>query len=192
MGAGLGGEGKGDLVTGRGSDDDLGLVHNVGGIFELGNVEALLLNIITADNLGDLNVLGDTDLDGLGVSNGDLNGEGGGDKGDLVGLGLVFLTAKLMFSIAVSGGSISRGFAGSYLHGLSLGLIGDLGGLSRGDNSFLLVGVGADLAADDGGCLLADGEDTIEAVVIVYDNLDGQSDGGHSGLEGWHADLGVD
>ena len=192
MGAGLGGEGKGDFITGRGSDDDLGLVHDVGGILELGNIEALLLNIITADNLGDLNVLGDTDLDRLGVSNSDLNGKGGSDKGNLVGLGLVFLTAKLMFTMTISGGSISRGFAGSYLHGLSLGLIGDLGGLSGGNNSFLLIGVGADLTADNGGCLFTDGEDTIEAVVIVHDNLNGQSDGSHSGLEGWHADLGVD
>ena len=192
MRTGLGGEGKGDLVTGRLSNHNLGLVHGVGGVLELGNIEALLFNIISADDLGDFNGLGDADLDGLGVSDVDLNGEGGGDKGDLVGLGLVFLTTKLMFSVTISRSSISGGFAGSYLHGLSLGLIGDLGGLSGGDNIFLLIGVGADLTVDSGGCFLTDGEDTVKAVVIVHDNLNGQSDGGHSGLEGWHADLGVD
>merc|ERR1739842_71599 len=149
MRAGLGGKGKGDLVTGGLSNNNLGLINSVGRILELGNIEALLFNIISADNLGDFG-LGDTDLNGLGVSNVDFNGEGGGDKGDLVGLGLVFLTAKLMFSMTISRSSISGGFAGSYLHGLSLGLIGDLGGLSRGDNIFLLISVGADLTVDNG------------------------------------------
>merc|ERR1740129_2261703 len=126
MRAGLGGEGKGDLVAGGLSNNNLGLVHSVGGVLELGNIEALLFNIISADNLGNFDGLGDTDLDWLGVGNVDLNSERGGDKGDLVGLGLVFLTAKLMFSMTISRSSISGGFAGSDLHGLSLGLISDL------------------------------------------------------------------
>ena len=55
--ASLGVEGEGDLLAAWLSDDDLLLVNGVGGIDELGNVEALVLNLVLA--LGDGDILGD-------------------------------------------------------------------------------------------------------------------------------------
>ena len=60
--AGLGVEGEGDLLTAGLSDDDLLLVNGVGGIDELGNVEALVLDLVLALDLSDGDILGDTDL----------------------------------------------------------------------------------------------------------------------------------
>merc|ERR1719431_2163662 len=95
----LGWEGKGDLFTAWFTDDDLLLVNSVGSINKLGNIEALVLNLVLALNLGDLNRLSDTDL--LGGRVGEHTGllKGGSDNGNLVSLSLVFLTAYLVFSL---------------------------------------------------------------------------------------------
>merc|ERR1712123_470816 len=62
----------------------------------------LIANLVLALNLSDLNSLGDADLLGgrVGEHAGDL--KRGSDKGNLVGLSLVFLTAHLVFSLAIS------------------------------------------------------------------------------------------
>merc|ERR1712227_758895 len=110
LAARLGGEAQGDLLTAGLSDDGLGLV--------------------LADDLCDLNGLGDADFlgGGVGEAAGDLQGVG--DQRDLVGLGLVLLTADLVFSLSVSmvAVSVSCGSTSSDLHGLGLVLEGDLGG----------------------------------------------------------------
>ena len=194
LSTGLGGEGEGDLLTAGLSDDDLLLLNSVGGIGELGNIEALVLNLVLALDLSDLNGLGDTDLLGgrVGQLTGDL--QGSSDKGDLVGLGLVFLTADLVFSLSISISliSISRQTTGSDLHGLGLLFIGDLGGGARGNNILPLILIGADLPLNNGGGLLADGENTVEAVVIVNNLLDCKSDWSHLLSEGRDTDLSID
>jgi len=58
----LGGEGEGYLLTTRLSNDNLLLLHSVGGISKLGNIETLVLNLILTLNLSDLDGLGNTDL----------------------------------------------------------------------------------------------------------------------------------
>merc|ERR1712106_910847 len=122
LAARLGWEGKGDLFTTGFSNDDLLLVNSVGSINKLGNIEALVFNPVLALNFGDLNGLGDTDLLGgrVGEHTGLLKGDC--DKGDLVSLSLVFLTAHLVFSsitsslVSISLVSISS--SSSHLHGL--------------------------------------------------------------------------
>merc|ERR1719445_2654242 len=94
---------EGDLFTAWFTNDDLLLVNSVGSISKLGNIEALVLNLVLALNLGDLNSLGDTDLLGGRVGKEASNFKGGSDKGDFVSLCLVFLTAYLVFSMAISG-----------------------------------------------------------------------------------------
>merc|ERR1712203_934265 len=158
--AGLSVKGEGDLLAAGLPDDDLLLVNGVGGIDELGNVEALVLNLVLALDLSDGDVLGDTDLLGGRVGKAALYSEGSSDKGNLVGLGLVLLMA-------------------------------DLVGLAVSDNIFPLVDIGADLPLDNSVGLLADGEDTVEAVVVVNNLLDRQGDRGHLLGKGGHADLSV-
>merc|ERR1712203_218769 len=192
--AGLSVKGEGDLLAAGLPDDDLLLVNGVGGIDELGNVEALVFNLVLAFDLGDGDVLGDTDLLGGGVGKAALDSEGGSDEGDLVGLGLVLLVAHLVFTVVgVSGVSVGRGLdsTGGDLHGLGLLVVGDLGGLAVSDDVLPLVDVGADLPLDNSVGLLADGEDTVEAVVVVNDLLHRQGDRGHLLGEGGHADLSV-
>ena len=193
--ASLGVKGEGDLLAAGLSDDDLLLVNGVGGVDELGNVEALVLNLVLALDLGDGDILGDTDLLGGGVGKAALDGERGSDKGDLVGLGLVLLVAHLVLTVVgVSSVSVGRGqdSAGSDLHGLGLLVVGDLGGLAVSDDVLPLVDVGADLPLDNGVGLLTDGEDTVEAVVVVDHLLHRQGDRGHLLGKGGNAHLGVD
>merc|ERR1719232_1326351 len=136
LAASLCGEGKSDLFTDWLTNDDLLLVNSVGSISKLGNIEALVLNLVLALNLGDLNSLGDTDLLGgrVGKHAGLL--KGGSDKGDLVSLSLVFLTAYLVFSLAISmmSISISSSSTSSHLHSFRLLVISNLGGGARGNN----------------------------------------------------------
>merc|ERR1719220_1554774 len=160
--ASLGVEGEGDLLTAGLSDDDLLLVNGVGGVDELGNVEALVLNLVLALDLSDGDVLGHAHLLGGRVGKAALHGERGSDKGNLVGLGLVLL------------------------------VVGDLGGLAVSDDVLPLVDVGADLPLDNSVGLLADGEDTVEAVVVVNNLLHRQGDRGHLLGKGGNAHLGID
>ena len=80
---------------------------------------------VSADNFGDDDVLGDAVLDGLGGGNLDGDGQRFGDKGDTVGLGLVFLTAVLVLTSSVVI-SVTRRAAGGNLHGFSFLLISHL------------------------------------------------------------------
>ena len=188
------GEGKSDLFTAWFTNDDLLLVNSVGSISKLGNIEALVLNLVLALNLGDLNSLGDTDLLGgrVGKHAGLL--QGGSDKGDLVSLSLVFLTAYLVFSLAIAmmSISISSSSTSSHLHSFRLLVISNLGGGARGNNLLLFIHIGTDLSLNGGGCFLTDSKDTVKAVVIVHNLLDCKSDWGHLLSEGRHADLGID
>ena len=176
------------------SDDGLHLVDGVGGINKLGDIEADVLDLVLTLDLCDLNGLGHTDFLGSWVRKraGDL--QGGGDQRDLVSLGLVLLTADLVFSLSVSVVSVAvpGSSTGSHLHGLGLVLVGHLGGGAGGGDGLLLVHVGADLSLHDGGGLLAHCQHTVEAVVVVDHLLDGQGDGGHLVSEGGDADLSVD
>jgi len=196
LAAGLGWEGKGDLFTAGFSNDDLLLVNSVGSINKLGNIEALVLNLVLTFNLGNLNGLGDTDLLGgrVGKHTGLLKGDS--DEGHLVSLSLVFLTTYLVFSSIssslVSISTISSSSTSSHLHGLRLLVIGDLGGGARGNNLLLLIHIGTDLSLNGGGCFLTDGEDTVKAVVIVNNLLDCKSDWGHLLSKGRYTDLGID
>ena len=88
--------------------------------------------------------------------------------------------------------SISSSSTSSHLHGLRLLVISDLGGGARGDNLLLFIHIGTDLSLNSGGCFLADGEDTVKAVVIVHNLLDCKSDWGHLLSKGRHTDLGID
>ena len=53
---------EGDLFTAWFTNDDLLLVNSVGSISKPGNIEALILNLVLALNLGDLDGLCNTDL----------------------------------------------------------------------------------------------------------------------------------
>merc|ERR1719220_1665665 len=131
--ASLGVEGEGDLLTAGLSDDDLLLVNGVGGVDELGNVEALVLNLVLALDLSDGDVLGHAHLLGGRVGKAALHGERGSDKGNLVGLGLVLLVADLVLTVVGVGSvSVGRGLDSTSgdLHGLGLLVVGDLGGLA--------------------------------------------------------------
>ena len=187
-------EGEGDLFTAWFTNDDLLLVNSVGSISKLGNIEALVLNLVLALNLGDLDSLGDTDLLGGRVNEHAGLLKGCSDEGDLISLSLVFLTAYLVFSLTISlvTISISSSSTSSHLHSFRLLVISNLGGGARGDNLLLLVHIGTDLSLNGGGCFLTDSEDTVKAVIIVHNLLDCKSDWGHLLSEGRHAHLGID
>ena len=89
--AGLSVKGEGYLLAAGLPDDDLLLINCVGGIGELGNIGALVLDLVLALDLRDGDVLGDTDLLGGSVGKAALDNEGSNDKGNLVGLGLILL-----------------------------------------------------------------------------------------------------
>merc|ERR1712128_269239 len=196
LGTGLSWQREGDLFTAWLSNHNLLLLNSVGGISKLGNVEALVLNLVLTLDLGDLNGLGHTDLLGgwVGKGTGDL--EGHSDKGDLICLGLVFLPADLMLSCAISIArmSIGRGFSitGCHLHGLRLLVIGDLGGGAGSVDILPLIHIGAYLSFHNSGSLLTDGEDTVKAVVIVHNLLYCKSDRGHLLSKGGDTDLSID
>merc|ERR1719483_1346495 len=191
----LGWEGEGDLFTAWFSNDHLLLVNGVGSINKLGNIEALVLNLVLTLNLGDLNSFGHTDLLGgrVGKHAGEL--KRGSDERDLVCLSLVLLTTHLVFSLAISllmTISISSSSTSSHLHSLRLLIISNLGGGAWGDYFFLFIHIGADLSLNNSGCLLTDGEDTVEAVVIIHNLLYCKSDRGHLLSKGRHTDLSID
>ena len=126
LGASLGGEGESDVVAVGLSQNDLGLVDGGGGVLKLGNVEALLLLDVLADNLGDGDLLLDADLLGLWSSDIDRDLEGLSHQGNLEALGLVLLVAVLVLTATIVGLAVAGRLAGGDLHGLGLGLIGDL------------------------------------------------------------------
>jgi len=190
--AGLGGEGEGDLVAVGLSEDDLALLNGVGAVLELGDVEALLLLDVTADNFGDLDGLGHAVPDGLGSGNIDADDEGGVDQGDGVLLNLVLFLAVLVLSGVGVGAAVAGSVARGDTHALGAGLGGHLGGGGWERFSLPDVVVGADLPLDVLGGLLADGPDLLVAVVVVDNILDGQNNGGGVGGESRNTDLSID
>ena len=193
LGAGLGGEGEGQLLAAWLSNDGLNLVNNIFSINKLGNVETSVLNLVFALDFSDLNGLGDTDLLGGRVGEGARDLKRIGDQWNLVSLGLVFLMTHLVFSsITGVSVSISSSSTGGNLHGLRLVLIGDLGGCAWSSDILLLINVGTDLSVNCGGSLLTDGQNSVKAVVFINNLLDSQGDGGHLISEGWNTDLSID
>ena len=193
LGAGLGGEGEGQLLAAWLSNDGLNLVNNIFSINKLGNVETSVLNLVFALDFSDLNGLGDTDLLGGRVGEGARDLKRIGDQWNLVSLGLVFLMTHLVFSsITGVSVSISSSSTGGNLHGLRLVLIGDLGGCAWSGDILLLIDIGTDLSVNCGGSLLTDGQNSVKAVVFINNLLDSQGDGGHLISEGWNTDLSID
>ena len=189
--AGLGGKGKGNSVAVRFSQDDFDLVDNIDGINKFGNVEAFLFDNVFADNLGEDDVFGDAGLDGFGVGQLDGDVKGSIDKGDFVSLGLVFLTAVLVFSCSVVI-SITGGFAAGDLHGLRFILISHLGDSCGEDIQFGSIAVCAEFVLVDGLSDNTVGSDLVITVIVILYFLNSQGDGGGLGGESGHADLSVD
>ena len=178
--ASLGGESEGQLLAAWLSDDGFNLVNNILSINKLGNIEANIVNLVLALDLGDLNGLGDTDLLRGWVGEGARDLKRIGDQWNLVSLGLVFLMTHLVFS-SITGMSISISSSSTSgdLHGLRLVLIGDLGGCAWSGDILLLIDIGTDFSVNCGGSLLTDGQNSVKAVVFINNLLDSQSDGGH-------------
>jgi len=192
LGACLGGKGESDIFTAWFSNDHLLLLNSVGSINKLGNIEALVFNLILTLNLSDLNCLGDTDLLGSRVGKGAGNLQRNGNKRNFVCLSLVFLTAHLVFSMSISRRSVSSSSASRHLHCLRFLLISNLGGSTRSCHIFPLILISTDLSVYGSRGLLANGEDTVKAVVIINDLLDCKSDRSHLLSKGRHAHLSVD
>merc|ERR1712168_1747333 len=195
FGAGLGWKGEGDPLTAGLSNYNLLLFNSVGGISKLGNIEALVLNLVFTLHLCDFNSFGDTHF--LGSRVGQLAGnlKRSSDKGDLVSLGLVLLTADLMLSLSISISmrlAVSRRSTRSHFHGFGFFIISDLCGCARGYHILSLILIGADFPLHNSGGLFTDGEDTVEAVVIVNNLLDCKSDRGHLLSKGRDTDLSID
>ena len=95
-GAHLGGEGQGNLVAVGLSEDDLDLLDSVGSVFKLGDVEALAFLDVAANDLGDLDGLGDAVSDWLGGSDVDGEDEGAVDEWHGVLLGLVLFSVIVL------------------------------------------------------------------------------------------------
>jgi len=190
----LGGEGESDLLTAGLSNNNLLLLYGVGGISKLGNIETLVLNLILTLNFSDFNCLGDTDLLGGRVGKATGNLQRSSYKGNFIGLGLVFLTTDLMFSLSISIRllSISRSSTTSDLHGLRLLLISDLGGGAGSNNILSLIDISTDLSLNNSGGLFTDGEDTVKAVVIVNYFFHCKSDWGHLLSKSRDTDLSID
>jgi hypothetical protein len=186
----LGGEGKGDSVTFGVSQDNFGLDNGVGGVNQFGNIETSLRYNIFADNLIDFNFLGDTGLDGFSIGQVNSDVKRGINGGDFVSLGLVFLTAVLVFSSIVA--TITRCAAGSDLHGFRFFIISNLGNTSGESVGLVLVRVGAKLMSVDFGGQRADGEDLFVTVVFIFNNLDGEDNLFLNILESRYANLSVD
>jgi len=190
--ASLCGEGESQLFTAWFSKNNLLLFNSVGRVLELGDIEALVLNLVLALDLGDLNGLGDTNFVGGGV--GEVAGLllGFSYQGHLVCLCLVFLSAVFMLSMAVSRGTVTRWATCGHLHCLALVSIGDLGCGAGCSHILTSILIGTDLTLNNLGGLLADSEDLIEAEVVINDDLDGEGHGGDLLSECGNADLSVD
>jgi len=106
-------------------------------------------------------------------------------------LGLVFLTAVLVFSCSVVI-AITGGFAACDLHGLRFVLISHLGDLSGESLGLGAVAVCAEFMLVDGLGDGTDGSDLVITVIGILNFLNSQGNGGSLGGESGHADLSVD
>lgn len=193
------GEGKLDSLAGGGSKSSNALLNSDAGILNLGDGDALVLNEVSARNSGEEDGFVDTGLDGLGVGDGDL-GLDNGDNGYIVASLLGdFLAVVVAISVSGVSGSLSMvtmsisvlgGLADSHHLGLALLHEGNFDGLGGGDLFLLLVRVCADLVIDLFDGLSADGSGDIIALLLVYDDLDGQINWGTGGDNGGGAHLG--
>ena len=185
---------KSYLFTAWFSNDNLLLVNSVGSINKLGNIETLVFNFVFTLDLSDLDRLGHTDLFGSRVGKHARDLKRGSDKRNLVSLSLVFLTAHLVFSMAIRlvTVAVSSSSTSSHFHCFALLIIGHLCGSAGGDDLLLFINIGTDLSLNCGGCLFTHCEDMVEAVVVVNNLLDCKSDWGHLLSKGWYADLGID
>jgi len=183
-----------DLLTTGLSNNYLLLVNSIGSITKLGNIKALVLNLVLTLNLCDFNSLGDTHFLRCWIGKHARHLKGGSDKGNLVCLCLILFAAHLMFSatIALVTVTITSSSTSSNLHGLRLLFIGNLGGSAGSNNLLLLIHVSTDFSLNSGRCFLADCEDTVKAVVIVNNLLDCKSDRSHLLSKSRHADFSID
>merc|ERR1719471_1487376 len=150
-------EGEGDHFTAWFSNDNLLLVNSVGSINKLGNIKTFVLNLVFTLDLSDLDRLGHTDLFGSRVGKHARDLKRGSDKRNLVSLCLVFLTAHLVFSMAIRlvTVSVSSSSTCSHFHCFALLIIGHLCSGAGGDNLLLFINIGTDLSLNCGGCLFA-------------------------------------
>jgi len=189
--AGLGRQSKGNSIAFRIAQDNLALDDGVGAVNQTGNVEASLGDDIFTDNLIKFDFLDDASFDGFGIGQVNSDGKGFGDKGDFVGLGLVFLTAVLVFSSSIVI-TITGWFAAGDLHGLGFLSISHLSDASIQSGDFVLVAVGTEFVRCNLGVQSTDGFDLFVTVVIVFNNLDVKGDGLFNIGESGHANLSVD
>ena len=162
------------------------LLDGLGVILNLGLSNALLLGDDLARDSGKGDGLVDAGLDGLGVTDTDIDIDRG-DNGDIVGslLGdlLAVLVSISMVSMAIAG------LADSHHLDISLLLEGNLNGLGSGVLVLLVVVVAADLIVDGLNGLSADSAGNIVAVLSINNPLDGQLNILTDGLESGGADL---
>merc|ERR1711962_1315844 len=94
----------------------------------------------------------------------------------------------------VSVSSIGRSLhsTGGHLHGLRVLFIGDLCSGARSSDILPLIHIGTDLSLYHSVGLLTDGQDSVEAVIVIHHLLHGQSDGSHLLRKGGHTHLSID
>ena len=183
------GEGELDLLAGGGSQLGLALGNGLGGIFNLRDDDGLLFGKIFAGDTGKGDGLVDASLDGFGVGNGDIDIDGG-DNGDVVGGGLGNLFAVVVsIRVSVSTISLVSGLADGDHLDLFLLFEGNFDGLGDGAFFNLFIRVSADFLGNNLDGFGTDGTGDGVGVWDIFDDLDGESDIGASGLNGRCADL---
>ena len=194
------GEGKLDSLAGGGSKSSNALLDRDTGILDLWDGDAFVLSEVSAGDSGKEDGFVDAGLDWLGVRDGDL-GLDNGDNGDVVASLLGDLLAVVVgWGVSVSGisgplammmsVSVLGGLADSHHLGVALLLEGNLNSLGCGDLFLLLVRVGADLVINLFDGLSADGSGDVIALLLLYDDLDGEVDRGTFGDNGGGAHFG--
>ena len=186
LNADLLGQGQLDLLavwSGKLSD---ALLDGFGGVLDLWDGDALVLSDVFAADAGQQDGFVDAGLDGLGVSDGDVNVDGGNDGHVVLGL----LGDFVAVVVAVGSVSVAGGLADGHHLDVVLLLEGHLDGLGGGGFLLLLVAVRADLILDFFDGLGADGPGHVVAEFLVHDLLDGQVHVLADGLKGWGAHFG--
>merc|ERR1711955_93145 len=97
-------------------------------------------------------------------------------------------------SISTIAAAIGRSLhsTSGYLHSFCLLLIGDLCSGARSSDIPPLIHIGTDLSLHHSVGLLTDGQDSVEAVIVIHHLLHGQSHRSHLLREGGHAHLSID
>ncbi len=184
------GEGKLNLLASRGGQLGDALLDGLGVVLDLGHSDApLLREILTADT-GKGDGLVHTGLDGLRVSDGDID-INRGDNRHIVGSLLLNLLAVVVTITTISTMSITTITRLADSDHLDVGLLleGNLNSLGSGVLFLLLVRVRADLVVDLLDGLSADSAGDSVAELNINDALDGKVNILADGLEGRGADL---